>query len=317
MGTRIPRLAGIGILAAGAVAFAAALGGRGAGEPGGRVVQDGFPAIVRAPTGPSAAVSALTGAVVDGRFVRTVTVGGLEVAPDPSPAAAPLGLDLAGADELASLTEGLGTPQVVGFGQVTIAGAPPPSGMPALTRTAAWVAITPPGEAVFNCPAMTAPPASRPPRAGGHGVFRAVVFFGSVASAGPGAVLYASTGSLPCGGTARASLSNADAAVPVAWRTAGPVGLSTPVSYRAPSCSHLETVSTAGNVRTGVTTLAITVTVPFDRAGCATVQTFTTTVRAYPPSTAPGAPAPPSHVELAPKPLPTLPPVLVAPVAAR
>jgi hypothetical protein len=267
--------------------------------------------------GPATTVVPLGGAVVRGRFVRRVSVSGLTVAPDPSAGPRPLGIDRREARRLAALTEGLGRPKAVGFGLVTITGVTPQAGAGTMTRRPAWVAIAPPNGLAFSCPVMTVPPtttAQPPSPANGHGVYTAAVFFGSVAAAGDGAVLYQSTGLLPCGGTGKASLAQAHAAVPVAWSVVGPVGLTTRIEYQAPECSSLDSVAAGGTVTTGRYSVTVTVTVPFDRAGCGAVGTFTTTVSVYPQSAGPTAPAPPAHVALTPKPLPFVPPALVAPL---
>lgn len=303
----------VAVVAAGALVTVAVQGWTSA--PQRTVVHDGTLAAASTTTpGPATTVSTLNGSVVDGRFVRAVAVGGLEVAPDPSASASPLGLDLAAADRLASLTEGLTNPKLVGFGLVTLTGAggTPPTGAPTLTRTPAWVAIATTSHLAYNCPAMSGPPPTASP--GEHGAQKAAIFFGSVASAGRGAVLYQSAGTLPCGRTVGPSVSAADAAVPVAWRPAGPVGRTSWVSYQAPTCSRLDSVSAAGSGNSGIDTVTVNVTVPFDRTGCAGVETFTTTVAVYPRPPGPGSPPPPARVVLVPKPLPPVPPVLTSPL---
>lgn len=300
------RLAGIAALTAAAAVIGAT--GLWTSGPGGPAARDGAATTERAATASAARVPALAGAVAGGRFVRTASVGGMTVAPDPSAGATPLGLDLSEASALAARTVHLGAPEVVGFGLVTVTGVTPPARTAALTGTPAWVAVAPPGEGVYHCPPMTAAPTSTPRHVAGHGVYTAAVFFGDVASGGPGAVLYTSTGSLPCGGTAEATLADARAAVPVAWHLAGPVGPSTSVDYRAPACSHLASVSAAGSAIERTVTVALTVTVPFDRTGCDGVRTFTATVRV--PASAPS----PAGVRLVPKPVPPSPPALLAPL---
>jgi hypothetical protein len=259
-------------------------------------------------------VSTLAGAVRAGRFVRTVWIGGLEVRPDPAAGTAPLGLDLAAASRLASLTTGLRTPTILGFGRVTLRGVATPAGAPRLVDAPGWVAVASLAGDVYNCPVRAVPQAPALP--GEHGIYEAAIFFGSVAGGGSGALLYNSTGLQPCGGLTGPSLATASAAVPVAWSVTGPVGLTTTVRYQAPVCSHVSSVSAGGNVNTGIYTATVTVSVPFDRTGCGAVSTFTTTVSVYPASAGPTAPAPPSRVILGPAPIPSVPPALVGPLAA-
>lgn len=262
---------------------------------------------------PLGTVSTLDGAVVAGRFVRPVTVGTLTVAPAPAGGpSAPLGLDGATARALASVTEGLERSSIVGFGLVSISGVSAVSGTPTFAGTPAWIAIGRPGT-VFSCPAITVAPTTSPSPGDGHGVYPVAVFYGAVASGGPGAVLYESTGTLPCdGGTASPTLSAADADVPVPWSVSGPVGVTTPVTYEAPACARLEGVATAGTVHSGVYSASVTVEVPFDRTGCHSVQRFDATISVYPQTVAPGAPPPPSRVVLEPAQVPALPAELTA-----
>lgn len=283
--------------------------------PGPRTVARGATRTVRA----SATTRRTTAtAVVDGRFVHPVTIGGLEIDPDPTDQqGAPLGLDLADAETDAGLTDGLETPSVVGFGLVTVTGATMPAGTPPLLDTPAWVAIASTSTAVFSCPAMTVPPSgSQPAPTDEPPVSSVGVYFGAVADGGPGAVVYRSAGALPCGGTAAAGITQAEADVPVAWQPGSPLGPTTTVTYQAPECAELDAVSTSGNVHTDVVTVTVTVRVPFDRARCTAVEPFTTTL----PGSAqrpPGAPVPslPSNVTLAHAALPTdLPPALLEPL---
>ncbi|MGH8979734.1 MAG: hypothetical protein ACRDWE_01755 [Acidimicrobiales bacterium] len=260
-----------------------------------------------------------TSAVVDGRFARPDVVGGLEIEPDPTVlGSTPLGLRLAQAETDARLTTGLATPLVVGFGLVTITDAAMPAGTPPLVATPAWIAISPAPRA-FSCPAMTVPPVTTSSPASHYARISVGVYFGTVADGGAGAVVYRSAGTLPCeGGQAAAAVTRAVADVPVAWQVTGPAGATT-LRYDAPVCATLDSVSTSGNVRTPVVTVTVTVQVPFDRAGCAAVATFTTTA-AFVQTPAPaGAPVPslPSDLTLAHSALPTgLSPALFGPLGA-
>ena len=130
---------------------------------------------------------------------------------------------------------------------------------------------------------------------------------------GRGAVVYDTGGTNPCGGPpVPASLAVAVAAVPVRWQQQGPTGLTTTIGYQAPQCARIASVSTGGNVHTGVYSAEVTVSFPFARTGCDAVKTFTTTVSVYPPSTGPGAPPPPTSVVLVPSTAPDdVPPSLV------
>ena len=270
----------------------------------------------------------LAAAVVDGTFVRPVAVGGLVVEPPAGrPPAAPLGLDLATAQEYVALTGGIGTEamgtgyQAVGYGDVTLTGVNLPAGTPTLHAWPAWVGISLGGASsvAYSCPAEIAPPRTTRPPTGrtspDHPIDSAVIFYGP---RGRGAVLYRTAGAEPCGeGTAPPSVAAATAVVPVPWQLAGPVGLVTKVSYVAPVCASLSGVGGSGNVRTGVFTASVTVTFPFARSGCGAVSRFETTVSVGPVGSPPGAPAPPSHVVLEHAPIPpSVPPGLVGPIGS-
>lgn len=278
-------------------------------------------------TVPSSPVSTLQGAVASGRFVRAVRVGGLQIVPDTGEhGTAPLGMDLATATTYAGYTDGLATPSsshlaagdLVGFGRVTLGGVTLPAGIPRLSATPAWVAVAPPPTGAVNCPAM------RPSSAGAttttspyhHGVYRAAVFFGSVAQGGTGAVFYVSGGSDPCGGSSGPSAKAAAADVPVAWQVTGTVGSTTTVRYQAPVCAHPGNSSAGGNLKTGIITVSVSVHVPFDRTGCAGVRSLTQSVTLFPTSP-PGAPAPPSHITLHHAVVPSVPPALLGPLGGH
>ncbi len=259
------------------------------------------------------ALATVTAAVVGGRFVAPVTLGGLTV--DPAPARttlAPLGLDRAAAARLVTYTGGIGVlgppdPVVtVGFGLVTLRGAARPAGTPVLQRTPAWVGIVlGVNGGAYNCPAERAAVARGPvvPED------RAVLFTGQD---GRGAVLYDTGGSSPCGGSPiPPTRSVAMAVVPVAWRQLGPAGPTTTVSYQAPQCAQLSGVSASGDVRTGVYHVEVDVTFPFARTACDAVKTFTTTVTVFPGSVGPGAPSPPTTVVLVPSSAPDAVPALL------
>lgn len=263
--------------------------------------------------GSTVTATAVSSAIVAGMFVSPVTIGGMTIDPaPPGEPAAPLGLDLAEAQAYAGYTRGVvGTP-IVGFSVVTVTGVSSPAGTPALTGVPAWVGVWFPDSATYSCPvepvssgSSTSPP---PPEV------KAVVFYGSD---GLGADVYDSGGTGPCGSIATPGLSVADAQVPVAWQQVGPAGLTTTVSYVAPQCATLAGVGASGDATTGVYTVTVTVDFPFDRTGCATDGTFTTTVSVYPTDVGPGAPPPPTTVVLVPSTAPSaVPPALVGPVTA-
>lgn len=246
--------------------------------------------------------------VEGGRFVRSVVLGGLSVTPLSGGGRHPLGLSASLAASYVAITGGLASGRrLVGYGSVTLRGTGLPAGTPALRARPAWVGIayasTRP--VAYNCPAMWASAPS-----GSVGAYEpidtAVIFYGP---GGDGAVLYSTGGSRPCGeGYAEPAVSPADGLVSVPWRQVGLVGLSTTVSYLAPSCASLAGVSANGNVRTGVYSVDVTVSIPFDRAGCTSVLTRTTTVNVYPPNPGPGAPAPLSRAVLDHSSLPDLAP---------
>ena len=246
-------------------------------------------------------------AVVAGRFVRGVVVGGLSVSPLSGGGARPLMLSSSLAAAYVGITGGLASGRrLVGYGSVTLRGVSLPAGTPPLIGRPAWVGIayasTRP--VAYSCPAMVS---GTPPGSSGapQPIDTAVVFYGN---GGDGAVLYSTGGSLPCGGTAKPAVSPADGLVSVPWQQAGPVGLSTRISYVVPSCASLSGVDAGGNVNTGIYKVDVTVAIPFDRAGCKSVVTRTTTVNVYPPDAGPGAPPPPSSVILEHSSLPELAP---------
>lgn len=283
----------------------------GVAPPGGPI---GLPAVSGAAARPSQA--SVTAAVVGSRFVTPVTVGGLTVVPaSPGTGAMPLGLDLADATAdvgYAGGLGGLGDHPIVGFGLVTVRGVASPAGSPTGRATPAWVGIAlGVNEVAVNCPAepVGGVPSAGPPVPED----RVVVLYGEE---GHGADLYDTGGTRPCTGTrAPPTLAAADATVPVSWQQQGPAGLATTVQYQAPECATLASTSAGGNVRTGVYTVEVTVTFPFDRTGCAALGTFTTSVRVYPASVGPGAPAPPAVVHLVPSAAPgAVPPSLVGPM---
>lgn len=257
--------------------------------------------------------TALAGAVVDGRFVAPVTVGGLTIDPaSASSRGAPLGLDVADATADAGYTSGLGGVPTVGFGLVTVRGVATPVGTPALRRTPAWVGVVQGvNERAVSCPAE---PAGRVPASAPFSPEdRAVVLYGAK---GHGAVRYDTGGTMPCtGALIGPSLAAADATVPVPWVQQGPAALATVVSYRAPECASLTSTGGGGDVQLGTFTIEVTVTFPFSRVGCGAVRTFTATVRAYPSSVGPGAPPPPTAVTLVPSTAPNaVPASLVGPI---
>lgn len=265
------------------------------------------------PAATPATVSTLAGAVVRGRFVRPVHVGGLEVEPDDARrASAPLGLSLATATSYTRFTGGLGSPELVGFGRVTLRGVTPPPGTPSLDATPAWVAIAPQSSPL--CPVMRPPPPGAPTTTSPyrHGIFRVAVFFGSVARGGRGAVIYQSGGNF-CGASEGPRVQSAVAVVPVAWELTGPVGLHTTVRYQAPTCATSVGTSSGGNVLTGIFTANVQVKVPFDRAGCADIRSFTQVLTLS--MQAPGTPPPPSQITLRHAALPSIPHELIGPLA--
>ncbi len=262
--------------------------------------------------------TSLATAVVRGRFVVPVTMGGLVIDPaPPQTPPAPLGLDQPAATTLVGYTSGVGVlgpadaRPTVGFGLVTVRGVAPPAGTSALDESPAWVGIVlGVNQGGFSCPAMRTSSAPGPlvPED------RAVLFTGA---GGRGAVLYDTGGSSPCGGsTVPPSLREATATVPVRWQQQGPAGLVTTVSYQAPECARTSGVATGGNVHTGVYHAEVDVTFPFARSGCDAVKTFTTTVTVFPPDAGPGAPPPPTTVVLLPSTAPdAVPASLVGPVS--
>ncbi len=286
------------------------------------------PASLTAAKAASVSSDVLAGSVRGGRFIHPIVVGGLRVTAIAGRLrGAPLGLDWAEAKEYVALTGGLadGAPasgqQIVGYGRVTLTGVTTPAGTPVLHDRPAWVGVslgrsTP---VANGCPAERTSLQSASHLPSGpdtktvHPIDSVVVFYGM---GGRGAVLYRTGGSKPCGGTAGPNATIADAEVPVPWAPIGPPGLVTPISYQAPACARLFSVAASGNVRVGIFSVAVTVAFPFDRTGCGTVKRFVTAVTVFPPHPGPGAPPPPSRVELQPVPMATsIPRDLVGPIA--
>lgn len=188
--------------------------------------------------------ASLAAAVVGGRFVTPMTMGGLTIAPPPAGTpAAPLGLDLAEATTYVGYTSGVGAvPKpassipTVGFGLVTVEGVAAPGGTPILHETPAWVGIVlGVNQGAFSCPAERIPASPAGPF---EPEDRAVIFSGN---GGRGAVLYDTGGSSPCGPSVlSASLKIAQALVPVPWQQLSPpVATSTRAStpWWSTSCS--------------------------------------------------------------------------------
>ncbi len=257
--------------------------------------------------------------IVDGRFVHPVTIGGLHIVPANSyRGSAPLGLNLATATSYAGFTGGISWlgKKIVGWGIVTLSGVTMPSGTPILTNRLAWVGIAlGTNTGVYNCPAMTAPITPRkfiPSDA-------AVIFYGQN---GEGAITYNTGGSDPCGdGTSGPGVAIADAVVPVAWHQVTPASLyHSVIAYQAPVCAHSDGTDGSGNMKTGVNTINVVVSFPFDRIafGCQAVKQFTTTVFLYPSNPGPGAPPPPSRIILEHSTAPAfVPPSLVGPITPQ
>jgi hypothetical protein len=287
------------------------------------------PASLPATGGLPVSMDVLAGAVVGGRFIHPIFIGGLRVTPlAGTHRAAPLGLDLAEAKEYAALTGGLanGAPasgqQIVGYGSVTLSGVTPPTGTPVLRGRPAWIGIVLGSASTegYNCPSEQA----TTPRAAGHSpsglgartyqpIDSAVIFYGM---RGQGAVLYRTGGSKPCGGFTRPRVTVAYAEVPVPWAQLGSPGLATSIGYQAPACAQLFGVGTGGNVHTGIFSVSVTVVFPFDRTGCRAVKRFTTTATVFPVDPGPGAPPPATRVVLQQDPVPaSIPPSLVGPIA--
>lgn len=260
----------------------------------------------------------LDAAVVGGRFVKPVTFGGLTIEPVPArKATAPLGLDLAEARAYVGYTGGMqAVPPdpgpTVGFGLVSVHGVSGRDGTPTLAKTPAWVGVV---IGVNNVSCALEIPATPPPVWPRYQPEdRVVVFYGQE---GRGAVLYDTGGSPECPGQSELppSLAVAYAFVPVPWQQQGPAGLSPTVTYQAPECATLRGVSANGNANTGLFTVTVGVSFPFDRTNCDAVQTFTASVFLYPSNAGPGAPPPPNSVTLVPSSAPgAVPPALVGPI---
>lgn len=232
-----------------------------------------------------------------GRFTQRVTVGGLTVSPLASGGSRPLGLGPHLAASYTAITGGLASgKRLVGYGSVTLRGVSLPPGTPPLASTPAWVGIAYATTKLvaYSCPAMRIP-SSVGPDTPYQPIDTAVIFYGY---GGDGAVLYSTGGSLPCGGQAKPTATPADGLVSLPWQQLGPAGLSTTVSYLAPTCARLVSVGAGGNVHSGVYRAYVRAAIPFDRAGCSQVVTRTTTVQVYPSEIGPGAPPPPRSVRL-------------------
>ena len=241
---------------------------------------------------PGVSGTSITQAVEGGRFVERVAIGGLTVTPLAAAGPRPLGLDARLVSSYVGITGGLASGvRLVGYGSVTLRGVVIPRGTPPISSTPAWVGIAyaPARPVLYSCPAMHA---SSPVGASApyQPIDTAVIFY---AAGGDGAVLYSTGGSLPCGGEAKPTARPADGLVSVPWKQVGPSGISTTVSYLAPTCASLVGVDASGNARSGVYRVDVTVAIPFDRSGCSQVVTRTTTVSVYPQDTGPGAPPPP------------------------
>lgn len=257
-------------------------------------------------------VASLKRAVVDGRFVRPVTYGGLTIDPARSRASgSPLGLDPSEAAAFLGYADALeGFTPVVGFGLVSVRGVTAPGGTPRLEKIPAWVGVVlGVNLGPVNCPLEVNAQPSEPVRPED----RVVVLYGEH---GRGGVLYDSGGSSPCGGAPiPASLTAALATVPVRWSQDGPIsGGGATVSYVAPRCATLSGVSSDGGPG-GATTVEVTVSFPFARTRCGPLRTFSTPVHLFP--TGPGAPPPPPVTELVESPAPErVPSALVGPIGS-
>ncbi|MHB1712570.1 MAG: hypothetical protein ACYCV7_14430 [Acidimicrobiales bacterium] len=272
---------------------AAALVLAGCGSAGEHVVH------VVAPPGsaPAPAPSAVGG----GRYVEIVSMSGLEVAPPAAGSAAKhLGLtwgQAAALFESTSAVQGSHAHAILGYGLVTLAGSSLPAGTPPLDRRRAWVGITWGG--ATNCPAGGARPGRSSTSNGSpRQSFTAVVIYGE---GGDGAIVYTSRGTPPCGGPpTEPTATAAKEVLAVPWRQVGQMhnGAVT-VSYSSPACAMLFSTSASGDTHGGAFTLTVEVAVPLDRSGCKATADRATTVRLFPASTVPGAPAFSKQVKLA------------------
>jgi hypothetical protein len=217
--------------------------------------------------------AAMHGAVRGGRFVKTLQIGTVRIVPaGPAGGNRPVGLSRATVAVDAGLATGMeSTPTLIGFGLVTVGVGV--TGLPALRSTPAWVAIAPPSHTPIPCP-MQSPASPTVTPTYHHGVYSALILFGAVADGGQGAAIYHSAGDLPCDAASTGpEITAASATIPVVWTLTGPASTTITMRYQAPECATSAGFTSTGSGSTQ--TVTVRVTVPFDRAGCAGLSTFT------------------------------------------